>query len=227
MASRFVTIDRRRLDAFLSSADKLSRLVLRVGILSGRDRYPRKRRHDPADTKRLERLSERGGAQTRLGAIRMLNKQLKELGRLQGARKQRQAEREIRRALKAQGLSSKGLVRRGKRGTAVARVAGVHQAGTSYHTVAIDRRRPSFRRELDQVQKAMLAGKNVAPLIISMGERFTKAVKAQVKTEDLWETGRLFATIDFEIVDRVATEFRRRVSRQRRAARRGRRRRRR
>jgi hypothetical protein len=220
-----VTIDFTKLDDFLSSVDKLTRIVIRVGILEGRTRYPPRRRHDPADTARLQSLRKAERPTTRLAAIRRLSRQLKDLERREGAKAARKAESEIRRQFREKGLSSKGLRRRSQRGkgTAVARVAGVHQSGTSYHTAAFDRRRPAFRRELAELERVMREGRAPGPLVKAMGERYREEVRRSIDQLELKESGLLRRSVDFEIVDRVATAFRRRVARQRRAAIRGRR----
>jgi hypothetical protein len=221
----YVITDRKKLDAFLKAGGAIEDLELRVGILEGRTRYA------PRHVGRKSRLRRRGKAPleaselARRRGIRELRSSLEVIGSTKGGKARRALEKEIRAAFRAQGVSTKGL-RKSTRGTAVARVAGVLQAGTPYHVIALNARRGKLRKELDAVLDIIKAGKIPRGKLAGIGKKSQEAIRRGMLKAGHVDTGKLRETTKFEIIntkERIRVQQAARAERAaRRAARRAR-----
>lgn len=216
MAARsYVVTSRKRLDQFLRDGERLNRIELRVGILSGKPRYPKgwvgkKSREHGEPTRRID-----PSELQRRAAIRSLRKQISKLD----PKTRKQAIKEIRQAFRDRKISTKGLARkRSSKGTAVAKVAGVLHAGTAYHVTALNLRRPELARELEDVMKALHMSQSPAPIIRGIGKDSRDAVRRQLIKEGHVDSRRLLRTTQFEIVDRKGKIYHQRVAKARRKA---------
>lgn len=199
-AKSYVITSRKRLDAYLKQADSLNNVELRAGILSGKPRYPKGHRGSAADRADNERSFRMNPAELRRrAAIRDLRKQLKGLDKAT----RKQAVKEIRQAFRDQKISSKGLTtRRSRKGTQVAKVAGVLHARTQYHVLALDRRRVTLRRELEEMNRQLLDGVDPIGMIRKIGKASRDAIRASMAKAGHVDTGRLRKTTQFEVIDR-------------------------
>jgi len=227
-AKSYVITSRKRLDEYLKKGESLNNVELRVGILSGKPRYPkghRGRAADRADADRTFRVKPE--ELERRAAMRELRKSLRGLD----PKTRKQALKEIRAAFKAKKISTKGLAtRRSKKGTAVAKVAGVLHSRTQYHVLALDERRVVLRRELEDVNRAILRQGDPYREIRQIGQNTKAAVRASMARAGHVDSGRLLRTTQFEIINRqgeinykqvlkTRRKLRRQVRAQRRAAR--------
>ena len=217
MAARsYVITSRKRLDEFLREGDRLNRIELRVGILSGKPRYPKgwvgkkSRDQDRAPTRRVD-----PSELQRRAAIRSLRSQIGKLD----PKARKQAVKEIRQAFRGRGISTRGLTRsRSSKGTAAAKVAGVLHAGSAYHVVALNARRAHLARELEEIMRALHAGRKPTELIRGIGKRSRDAVRTQIVKEGHIDSRRLWKTTQFEITDLKGKIYHQRVARAKRAA---------
>ena len=214
----YVITDSSKLDRFFARNADIEGLELKVGILEGKTRY------EPRHVGSKSRAARRGKGPLKAEVldrrrnIRELRSALTKVGAEKGRKVQRAMEKDIRAAFRSRGVSSKGL-RKSARGTSVAKVAGVLQAGQPYHVIAMKGRATQLRRELQGIMDAMLRDKNPASLVRLIGERSVDAVQRAMTTAGHVDTGLLFRTTKFEIIDVKGRGFAQRVARARRVAR--------
>ena len=212
-AKSYVVTSRKRLDAFLAAGAALNRVELRVGQISGKPRYPkgwvgRKSRIKGAEASYRKKLMSPQELQ-RKSTIRDLRRQM--IGMDEDHRKE--AIKAIRASMKAEKISSRGLVRKSgggsaelgeKEGTQVAKVAGVLHAGSSYHEKAIlEYNTGELAARTEAISTAMHAGQPIAGMIISIGQGARDRVKQQISREGHVDSGRLLKTTQFILTDRM------------------------
>ena len=206
--SRFyVLTNRKNLDAFTRAGGKLDDLVMGVGILSGKPKYPPGHvgaRSRDAKRERYRRAIGPGELQRRQ-MVRIYRRQVSQI-KDKSLRKQRI--KELRRAFKEQGLSSRGLARAVTRGTAVARVAGVLQGTTGaglrspYHVRAMKARGAATEHELEQVAQAMIRRGNFTRELKQFGQNNKNAVRQSFQATGHGDTGKLFRNIQYQIASK-------------------------
>lgn len=208
MARNFgVTVNDKRFDAFIDSADKLQRLQLRVGILSGKPKYPagwvgtKSRVADSLD--RFAALS--AGAdnpdreRTMLGAYRALKK--KTPGFSRRARKKRVAVAKVAAVVGMKVGKGKGGKAKGER----PKIPGLWIEAT-------DRQGSFLQQQAGVAMNACLAGRSGKPAIVRFGERLRIAFVAAVIREGHVDTRRLINTINWEIVNLPHEKFMRQLT---------------
>jgi hypothetical protein len=223
-----ITVDDSRFESFINSADKLQRLQLRVGILSGRPKYPaghvgsKSRAKD--DYNRFAAL--RAGAsnpdreRSMLGAYR-LNK-LKAKGKSQSF--QRRARRK--RVAVAKVAAVVGLEvgkSRQSAGVAIAstllgaKVAAKPKASRpklpGLWIEATERQQPFLQQQAARAMQLAMEGKSPKAPIVRFGERLRIAYVAAVIREGHVDTRLLINTINWEITDLKRERFLRKQTR--------------
>ncbi len=227
-AKSYVKTSRKRLDEFLDDGKKLNRLIIRVGILSGKPRYPAGWAGSKSrDRNRQARRHIDQRELNRRATVRALRKNLEETQQKfgkHGAKIRRAMEKEIRAEFRARGVSSKGL-RKGvkSRGTAVAKVAGVLHAGSAYHVTALESRRSGVALEVQRIIELIHRGQSAAPIIRGIGQKGRDAVRRNLSAEGHVDSRRLYRTTQFEVIDspgerefKAAARLERRLRAQRR-----------
>jgi hypothetical protein len=199
-AKSYVINDRKRLDQFLKTYEDLQDIEIRVGILSGRPKY------EPKHVGRKSRINRQGKTRISKGElgrrknIRELRRELAADRLSKGSKFARAKEKEIRRVFRREGISTKGL-RKSTKGTAVARVAGVLNAGDSYHVISLKRRQPELRKELQQIKDQIMATQTLPKnIVIKIGENSRNAVRGGILRADHYDTGHLSRNTQFEII---------------------------
>ena len=200
-----VRVDDSNFESFINSADKLQRLQLRVGILSGKPKYEaghvgaKSRVKDTLD--RFAALSANANNPDRersmLGAYRKLKKKSSGYGRR--ARKKRVA---VAKVAAVVGLK----VGKGAGGGPKAerpKLPGLWVDAT-------DRNGPFLQQQSAEMMKLSLAGQSPKPPLVRFGERLRIAFVAAVIREGHVDTRRLINNIHWEITDLVREKFMRR-----------------
>lgn len=199
----YVVTDERKLMAFLAAGATLENLEMNVGILSGRDRYA------PKHVGKKSRLNRKGKTKVDKAVLgqradmRQMRQALAAIGAAGGAKAKSEATKQIRAAFRARGISTKGLVKSSK-GTAVARVAGVLQSkkyGGQYHVPAIASKRGFLRSELQNIKSAIAAGRPFWVHIKKIAEGMKSAVRAGARAAGHVDTGKLWNTTAFELIN--------------------------
>jgi hypothetical protein len=222
MARSYVRTNRRRLDAFFKEGRKIDDLVLRVGQLTGKPKYPRghvgSRSRGPKrePTARIDRLEAQRrklirAGRKRLQGIKDPQARKLETKRLRGLIRQFADEQGIK-------MSTRGLGRKITAGTPVARVAGVLASRSGYHIFAIQARRGQVVRELDSIRDALLGRGFVTSSLKRMGKNSKEAVRQRFRATRHTDTGRLMRNIQYEIVDQATKKRRQAEARAARAA---------
>jgi hypothetical protein len=201
-----VVTNRRKLDAFLVRGGKLEDLVLSVGQLSGKPKYPKShvgsksrgprsavaRRITPFEAERRRQIR---AARAYLQSITDPQMRKAETKRIRA---------EIKAEAKRLGtrISTKGLGRKVTAGTAVARVAGVLASESGYHIFALRERRGQVTRELDGLRAALLGRGSVSRALQMMGKNTKAAVRQRFVATRHVDTGRVLRNIQYQIIDK-------------------------
>jgi len=207
MAKSHVITNRRRLNAFLKAGGDINNVVLRVGQLSGKPKYPKghvgslsrgarratARKITPFEAERRQKIR---AARAYLQSIDNPAQRKAETKRIRA---------EIRAEAKRLGtkISTRGLARKVTAGTAVARVAGVLASQSGYHIFAIQGRRGQVRRELDEIRQALHGRGSVSRALKRMGKNAKVAVRQRFAATRHTDTGRLMRNIQYELVDQA------------------------
>jgi hypothetical protein len=204
-----VTVDDSRFESFIDSADKLQRLQVRVGILSGKPKYPagwvgaKSRVKDTFD--RFAALSANANnpdrERTMLGAYRALKK--KAPGFSRRARKKRVA---VAKVAAVVGLEVReGTDKQGRK-----KPKGERPKIPGLWIEATDRNGPFLQQQSAEAMRLSLLGQSPKPPIVRFGERLRMAFVAAVIREGHVDTRRLISTINWEITDLRREKFLRR-----------------
>ncbi len=234
-AKSYVVTSRKRLDAFLTAGDNLSRIELRVGQITGKPRYPKgwvgrksRIRGGPA-AYRKKNVSPQ--EMRRKAMIRDMRRQM--MGMDEDHRKE--AIKAIRAQFKEDKISSRGLVRKSgggsaelgeKEGTQVAKVAGVLHAGSSYHLKALNVfNETELPKRTEEMGRAMHRGLPVTEMVRGIGKEARDRVKLQISREGHVDSGRLLKTTQYQLADTLGKQIAAQERAAKRAARKPRRRR--
>ena len=219
---------RQQWDAFLQRLEQLKTLTLEVGILEGKTRYPpghvgsKSRLHDNP-----ERFAELRGQVARFGVgwktrNRQIRKMLDRQEARHGKRSRNRSERALRKAMRAEGLRTKGL-RKSSRGTPVARVAGVLMVMPHWRE-HLDMSGGRLSRELRELMQVLKAGDDPRAYLHRIGTRLKREFQREVRSMGHVDTGLLLRTVDYRIFDEKAAaimdRYKKRQKKARRAARR-------
>jgi hypothetical protein len=204
MAKSFVVTNRKRLDEYFRNGGTIEGLVLQVGQLSGKPKY--KAGHVGAksrDRNRNVRRRIKPEELARRSVIRALRRQLADLPKEQ----RKEAAKDIRRALREKGVSSKGLTRKRQVRTAVAKVAGVLAADDKYHGRAVVQHIPLSRKMLDEINDAMKGrGGSMTNALKRLGKSLRDAVRGNLSKMQHVDTGKLLRNTQFQLVNRAEKE---------------------
>ena len=195
-----IQVNDARFESFINSADKLQRMQLRVGILSGKAKYKpgwvgtKSRRGDSA---RLSRLQGGEREASMLSAYR--RKKAEKGGGTQSfkrkARKKRVSVAKVA-AVVGMEFDSKGKGKRPK-------IPGLWIAAT-------DRNGAFLQQQAGMAMSHALEGRSGKGPIVRFGERLAMAYKVAVITAGHTDTRLLLKTIDWEIADLPREKFMRR-----------------
>lgn len=194
-----VTVDDSRFEAFINSADKLQRLQLRVGILSGKPKY--EAGHVGAKSRTKDTMD-------RFAALSANASNPDRERSMLGAYRKNKAKK---------GQSFKRRARRKR--VSVAKVAAVVGFGGAkgerpklpgLWIDATNRQGAYLQQQSAEAMKLALAGQSPKLPIVRFGERLRIAFVAAVIREGHVDTRRLINTINWEITDLVREKFMRR-----------------
>jgi hypothetical protein len=204
-----VITNREKLDRFFKFGGKLNDVVVSVGILTGKPKYPqghvgsksRKKRRDDPSRRRVRttplQLRIRGMRQHIRGIDNPAMRKL-EIKRLRAQ-------------LKAEKLSSKGLGRRKAGPVAVAKVAGVMGAYSRYHSRGIEsmgfrageKRRGVVVFEIRKVGEAVTGARDYTSALKNLGKNAKAAVRRNLVSSRHVDTGRLLRNTQYQIVSQA------------------------
>ncbi len=199
---KYVKTNSRKLEAFFRDGGKINDLGMVVGQLTGKPKYPpghvgkKSRGGGTGATRRGHKLRSREELD-RQQDIRGLRTQLAGLDE----RERGKATRLLRRALKADGISSRGLVK--AKATAVARVAGVLASREQYHLRALKRGQVLITASLDKMRDSLVKRTgSVAGALTAMGRGLKELIRASFRQTGHQDTGRLIRNTQYEIFSR-------------------------
>lgn len=212
----YVITNRKKLDAFLREGGKLDDISLLVGQVSGKAKYPvghvgsksREKNRIPSrkiDQGTLERIAAIRRSTRFLDAKNPTEAQLKNADKY--AKKTYRAQIRANRKqmisnLKDIGFSARGLGRKGRVATAVAKVAGViaaDKATGQYHKRAITNLDSWFNRHKIRILNTMLAGSSPTEFIKHAGEVYKQAIRQAFSATGHTDTGRLYRNIQYQL----------------------------
>ena len=197
-----ITVDDKRFESFIDSADKLQRTQLRVGILSGKPKYPaghvgaKSRAHDTYD--RFADINSTDRATSMMSAYRALKK--KTPGFARRARKKRVA---VAKVAAVVGLEVGGSFLSGGPKARRPKIPGLWIEAT-------ERNDAFLQKQAGMAMQLCLDGRSGKPAIVRFGERLRIAYVAAVIREGHVDTRLLINTINWEITDLVREKFMRR-----------------
>lgn len=201
-----VVTNRRKLDAFLARGGKLEDLVLSVGQLSGKPKYPKGhvgRRSRDKSREATRKISPFEAERRRkIRAARAYLQSISDPAARKAETKRIRAEIKAEAKRLGTRISTKGLGRKVTAGTAVARVAGVLASESGYHIFAMKERRGQVTRELDDLRAALLGRGSVSRALQRMGKNAKAAVRQRFVATRHVDTGRVLRNIQYQIIDR-------------------------
>jgi hypothetical protein len=213
-----IDVNDKRFESFIKSADKLQRIQLRVGILSGKPKYPagwvgsKSRVKDTFNRFAALRAAARNPdrERTMLGAYRQLKK--KTPGYSRRARKKRVAVAKV-----AAVVGLEVGTKKPSAGVAIAskllgaKAAKAPKAGRpklpGLWIEATERNMDFLQQQSARAMELCLAGHSPRAPIVRFGERLKLAFVATVIREGHVDTRRLINTIAWEITDLVREKF--------------------
>jgi hypothetical protein len=204
-----VITNREKLDRFFKFGGKLNDVVVSVGILTGKTKYPRghvgrksreKRRDDPS--RRRVRTTP---LQLRIRGMR------RHIRGIESTAIRKLEIKRLRAQLKTEKLSSKGLGRRRAGPVAVARVAGVMGAFSRYHSRGIEsmgfrageKRRGRVVIEIQKVGEAVVGARDHTTALKNLGRNAKAAIRQNLVSARHVDTGKLLRNTQYQIVSQA------------------------
>jgi hypothetical protein len=198
MSKSFVITNRQKLDRFLKFGGAINDIVLRVGILSGKPKYPRGHRGSRSDRPRQERGRRINELELQRRAVVRAGKRHLEAIDDPAARKTEL--KRIRGLFREMKISSRGLARKKTGAVAVARVAGVINAFEGYHQKGIRGVVIALERNVGPLVEGVYGRANLVRAIRSIGRNAKVAVRHAFVATGHRDTGRLVRNIQYELV---------------------------
>lgn len=204
-----VITNREKLDRFFKFGGKLNDVVVSVGILTGKTKYPQGHVGSKSRKKRRDDPSRRRVRTTPLQLrIRGMRRQLRGI---ESPAARRLELKRMRAQLKAEKLSSKGLGRRKAGPVAVARVAGVMGAFSRYHSRGIEsmgfrageKRRGRVVLEIRKVGEAVVGARDYTAALKNLGKNAKAAVRRNLVSARHVDTGKLLRNTQYQIVSQA------------------------
>jgi len=207
MAGFHVLTNRHKLDAFQAAGGKIDDLVMGVGVLTGKAKYPR------------GHVGSRSRGQDRTRYRRQISpEELERRQYIRAARRQvntikdkdfrKRRIKELRKVFKSAGFSTRGLARKVTAGTPVARVAGVLQGrtgaglGSPYHVRALKSRAAATEHELEQVVQSMIRNGTYTKPLRQFGANTKRALRQSFQATGHGDTGRLLRNLQYQIASK-------------------------
>lgn len=192
MAKSSVLTNRKRLDAFLAQAGRLDDLSVLVGIVTGKARYPKGHVGRKSRMTRYHRT--RPKTITRRAVVSKIRRHLETMK----GKDKRAATKMVRQEFRRRGISTRGLATT-RRGTAVARVAGVMAARDDHHRAGIVASEAPREGALAGLWLDVLNGRSPSRGLQQFGRISRDSVRKKLRQTGHIDTGKMLRNTQYQI----------------------------
>jgi len=207
MAKSYVITNNEKLKRFFRFGGKLNDVVVRVGILTGKTKYPKGHRGSKSDRDWLARGARRIDPRE-LARRAQVRRAKRHLAEIESVNVRKLELKRIREAFREQGISSRGLARKKAGAVAVAKVAGVLGSFARYHSHGI--RSLGFKPTgkstgrvvlpIANIHRTLMDTRDPTPALKALGINAKNAVRQRLVAAGHVDTGKLLRNTQYEII---------------------------